>query len=60
MTPSDLNNLSHSLIKEALAVGADSADAIAIQGTSVSVDVRNGALNKQSVLKVSTLVYEFL
>ena len=46
MTPSDLNNLSHSLIKEALAVGADSADAIAIQGTSVSVDVRNGALEQ--------------
>ncbi len=44
MTPSDLSTLSHRLIKAARAAGADAADAMAVQGTSVSVDVRAGAL----------------
>lgn len=36
--------LSHALIDAARKAGADAADAIVIQGTSVSVDVRNGTL----------------
>ncbi|MEO9685705.1 MAG: metallopeptidase TldD-related protein [Tateyamaria sp.] len=44
MTPSDLSNLTARLIDAAKAAGADAADSIAIQGTSVSVDVRAGAL----------------
>ena len=44
MTPSDLSTLSHRLIEAARAAGADAADSMAVQGTSVSVDVRAGAL----------------
>lgn len=44
MTPSDLSSLSQRLIEAARAAGADAADAMAVQGTSVSVDVRAGAL----------------
>ena len=36
--------LSHALIDAARKAGAEAADAIVIRGTSVSVDVRNGAL----------------
>ena len=36
--------LSHALIDAARKAGAETADAIVIRGTSVSVDVRNGAL----------------
>ncbi len=42
-TPSDL---CQALLDAARAAGADSADAIAIRGTSVSVDVRGGALEQ--------------
>ena len=46
MTPSDLSDLTARLIEAARSAGADGADAIAIQGTSVSVDVRAGALEQ--------------
>lgn len=44
MTPSDLSTLTHRLIEAAQAAGADAADSMAVQGTSVSVDVRSGTL----------------
>ncbi|MEQ3709774.1 MAG: TldD/PmbA family protein [Tateyamaria sp.] len=46
MTPSDLSSLTARLIEAAKSAGADASDAIAIQGTSVSVDVREGALEQ--------------
>ena len=46
MTPSDLSSLTARLIEAAKSAGADAADAIAIQGTSVSVDVRAGTLEQ--------------
>jgi len=46
MTPSDLSDLTARLIEAARSAGADAADAIAIQGTSVSVGVRAGALEQ--------------
>ena len=46
MTPSDLSSLTERLIEAAKSAGADAADAIAIQGTSVSVDVRAGTLEQ--------------
>ena len=44
MTPSDLSDLTARLIDAAKEAGADAADSIVVQGTSVSVDVREGAL----------------
>lgn len=44
MTPSDLSTLTQRLITAARVAGADASDAMAVQGTSVSVDVRAGAL----------------
>lgn len=44
MTPSDLSILSQRLLDAAKTAGADAADAIAVQGTALSVDVRGGAL----------------
>ncbi|WP_299618539.1 TldD/PmbA family protein [uncultured Tateyamaria sp.] len=44
MTPSDLSTLTQRLIAAARNAGADASDAMAVQGTSVSVDVRAGAL----------------
>ncbi|WP_299553552.1 TldD/PmbA family protein [uncultured Tateyamaria sp.] len=46
MTPSDLSTLSQRLLDVAKSAGADAADTIAIQGTSLSVDVRSGALEQ--------------
>lgn len=46
MTPTDLSTLSQRLLDAAEAAGADAADAIAVQGTSLSVDVRGGALEQ--------------
>ncbi|MEO0401203.1 MAG: TldD/PmbA family protein [Pseudomonadota bacterium] len=46
MTPSDLSTLTHRLIEAAKSAGADGADAMAVQGTSISVDVRAGALEQ--------------
>lgn len=46
MTPSDLSTLTQRLLDAAQSAGADAADAIAVQGTSVSVDVRAGALEQ--------------
>lgn len=46
MTPSDLSDITARLLDAAKTAGADSADAIAVQGTSVSVDVRAGALEQ--------------
>ncbi|WP_299044885.1 TldD/PmbA family protein [uncultured Tateyamaria sp.] len=46
MTPSDLSTLTERLLKAAKSAGADAADAMAVQGTSVSVDVRAGALEQ--------------
>jgi PmbA protein len=40
----NLENLTHALLAAAKRAGADSADAMAVQGTSVTVDVRVGAL----------------
>ena len=41
-----LDTLTHALLDAARKAGADSADAIALQGTSVTVDVRAGALEQ--------------
>ncbi|WP_299746294.1 TldD/PmbA family protein [uncultured Tateyamaria sp.] len=46
MTPPDLSTLSQRLLQAAKSAGADAADAIAVQGTSLSVDVRAGALEQ--------------
>lgn len=46
MTPSNLSTLSQRLLNVAKSAGADAADTIAVQGTSLSVDVRNGALEQ--------------
>lgn len=42
--PMPLNVLTQALLKAAKTAGADAADAMAVQGTSVSIDVRAGAL----------------
>jgi PmbA protein len=42
----NLEDLSHALLDAAKSAGADSADAICLKGTSVSIDVRNGALEQ--------------
>ncbi|KMK68687.1 TldD/PmbA family protein [Puniceibacterium sp. IMCC21224] len=42
----DLASLTHALLDAARKAGADSADAFAIDGTSVSIDVRNGGLEQ--------------
>jgi PmbA protein len=41
-----LDDLTHQLIDAAKAAGADSADAVAVAGTSVSIDVRNSVLEQ--------------
>ncbi|MEL7131572.1 MAG: TldD/PmbA family protein [Pseudomonadota bacterium] len=46
MTPPDLSILTDRLIQAAKSAGANAADAMAVQGTSVSVDVREGALEQ--------------
>ncbi|MEM8655137.1 MAG: TldD/PmbA family protein [Pseudomonadota bacterium] len=46
MTSSDLSTLTDRLLQAAKSAGADAADAMAVQGTSVSVDVREGALEQ--------------
>lgn len=43
MTPS-LADLSHALLDAARKAGADSADALAVAGTAVSIEIRKGAL----------------
>jgi len=42
--PTDLSDLTQKLLRAAQKAGADAADAIAVDGTSVSVDVLNGKL----------------
>ena len=42
--PNTLETLTHQLLDLARKAGADSCDALAVSGTSVSIDVRNGAL----------------
>lgn len=42
--PKPLNALTNALLTAAKAAGADACDAMAVQGTSVSIDVRSGAL----------------
>lgn len=42
----NLQSLTESMLKAARDAGADNADAMAIQGTSVSIDVRHGALEQ--------------
>ena len=42
----DLTSLSHALLDAARKAGADDADVIARQGTSVSIDIRGGALEQ--------------
>lgn len=39
-----LSDLTHELLKAAKSAGADSADALAVEGTSLSIEVRGGAL----------------
>ncbi len=41
-----LQELTHSLLRAAKAAGADAADALAVEATSLSVDVRGGALEQ--------------
>ncbi|MGB1575654.1 MAG: PmbA/TldA family metallopeptidase, partial [Paracoccaceae bacterium] len=43
-TPNSLSDLTQHMLDAAKAAGADQADAVAAQGTSISIDVRNGAL----------------
>ncbi|MGL4239240.1 TldD/PmbA family protein [Tabrizicola sp.] len=45
MTPS-LSDLSHSLLDAARKAGADSADALAVSGTAVSIEIRKSALEQ--------------
>ncbi len=45
MTPS-LADLSHSLLDAARKAGADSADAMAVAGTALSIEIRKGALEQ--------------
>jgi PmbA protein len=42
----DLSDLSHSLLDAARKAGADSADALAVSGTSLSIEIRKGALEQ--------------
>ena len=42
--PQDLQALTEAALAAAKAAGADASDAVAIEGTSVSIDVRDGAL----------------
>jgi PmbA protein len=42
----DLSDLSHSLLDAARKAGADSADALAVSGTSLSIGIRKGALEQ--------------
>lgn len=42
----NLQDLTHALLDAAKTAGADSADAISLKGTSVSIDVRKGALEQ--------------
>lgn len=44
--PQPLSDLTHALLEAARKAGAESADAIALRGTSVTVDVRAGALEQ--------------
>jgi PmbA protein len=45
MTPS-LSDLSHALLDAARKAGADSADALAVTGTALSIEIRRGALEQ--------------
>ena len=42
----DLSDLTQALLAAARAAGAEAADALAVEGTSVSVDVRDGRLEQ--------------
>ncbi len=44
--PQNLQELTHALLDAARKAGADAADAMAVQGTSLSIDVRGGALEQ--------------
>ncbi|MFD1156533.1 TldD/PmbA family protein [Roseovarius aestuarii] len=44
--PQNLQELTHALLDAARKAGADAADAMAVQGTSLSIDVRSGALEQ--------------
>ncbi|MGA0539639.1 TldD/PmbA family protein [Neotabrizicola sp. VNH66] len=46
MTAAPLADLAHALKDAALKAGADAADAMAVQGTSVSIDIRQGKLEQ--------------
>ena len=42
----NLEELTHALLLSAKKAGADTADAIAVKGTSLSIDVRGGVLEQ--------------
>ena len=44
--PQNLPDLTDALLSAARKAGADAADALAVQGTSLSIDVRAGALEQ--------------
>ncbi|SEC51017.1 TldD/PmbA family protein [Rhodobacter sp. 24-YEA-8] len=46
MSAPDLAELTHELLKAARAAGADQADALAVRGTALSVDIRQGQLEQ--------------
>ncbi|MBY4894465.1 TldD/PmbA family protein [Rhodobacteraceae bacterium N5(2021)] len=46
MTDTPLPNLAHALLEAATRAGADAADALVVDGTSVSIGVLNGALEQ--------------
>ena len=51
----NLEDLSHALLDAAKSAGADRADAICLKGTSVSIDVRNGALEQAERSELSLI-----
>ncbi len=46
MTTSTLSSLTHQLLEAARKAGADAADAMAVEGTALSIDVRKGRLEQ--------------
>jgi len=44
--PHDLNHLTQALLAAAKTAGADAADALAVSGQSLSIDIRQGQLEQ--------------
>ena len=59
MTPS-LADLSHSLLDAARKAGAESADALAVSGTALSIEIRKGALEQAVELEEGVVEHVLL